>query len=182
MSARRRLQAVAACLVVVATLGVPGEVQGQVRSATVLTMVDADTGGIPAPAVAFTKAVARLSKGALLIALRNHTQQTADGEMTAIREVQQGTDQMGWLTTRGWDAIGVSTFSAIQAPFLITNYALLRKVLAGPVGRGMLAGTRQLGVRTLGLAAVDLHVPLGARRPFVSAEDFRGANVRLPSN
>jgi len=173
---------VALAALVVATLGAPGKIQGRVRSPTVLTMVVADTGGIPDAGVAFTKAVQRLSKGALLIALRFHTQQTAEGEMTVIREVQQGTDQMGWIPTRAWDAVGESTFAALQAPFLITNYALLRKVLVGSVGRGMLAGTRRSGVRTLGLVAVDLHVPLGARRPFVSAADFRGANVRVPSN
>lgn len=54
--------------------------------------------------------------------------------------------------------------------------------MRGPVGRGMLAGTRPSGVRTLGLAAVDLHVPLGARRPFVDLPDFRGATLRVPSN
>jgi C4-dicarboxylate-binding protein DctP len=76
----------------------------------------------------------------------------------------------------------VSSFAALQAPFLITDYALLKKVLDGPVGRGMLAGTRKSGVRTLGLMAYDLHVPLGAQRPFVKVPDFRGATLRVLSN
>jgi TRAP-type C4-dicarboxylate transport system substrate-binding protein len=88
---------------------------------------------------------------------------------------------MGQIPTRAWDTQGLATFTALQAPFLITDYALLKKVLAGPVGGGMLAGTRAFGVRTLGLAARDLRVPLGARRPFVAPADFRGATLRVPS-
>jgi TRAP-type C4-dicarboxylate transport system substrate-binding protein len=175
-------RALAAGLILVTALGAPGEVHAKPRAPTVLTMVVADAGGVPDAGGAFVKNVRRLSKGALLIGLRFHAQQTADGELTVIREVEQGADQMGWIPTRAWDAVGASTFAALQAPFLITNYALLRKVLEGPVGRGMLAGTRTAGIRTLGLAAVDLHVPLGARRPLVGPADFRGASVRVPSN
>jgi TRAP-type C4-dicarboxylate transport system substrate-binding protein len=99
-----------------------------------------------------------------------------------IRHVEQGTVPLAWIPTRAWDAVGLPAFAPLQAPFLITNYALLRKVLVGSIARGMLAGTRVSGVRTLGLVAVDLHIPLGARRAFVGSPDFRGAAIRVPSN
>jgi TRAP-type C4-dicarboxylate transport system substrate-binding protein len=142
----------------------------------------ADTGSVPKPAVSFARSVEKLSGGSLEIAIQFAEHQTADGEPRVIHEVEQNSVAMGWIPTRAWDPVGLSTFSALQAPFLITNYALLRKVLIGPIGRGMLAGTRAASVRTLGLAAVDLHVPLGAQRPFHALRDFQGARLRVPSN
>jgi TRAP-type C4-dicarboxylate transport system substrate-binding protein len=175
-------QAVVAGLVLVTALGAPGEVHAKPRSPTVLLMAVPDTGGYPNAAAIFARSVEHLSKGTLLIAVRFPSQQRADGETIVIRDVEQGTVPMGWIPTRAWDAEALPTFAALQAPFLITNYALFQKVLEGAVGGGMLAGTRASGVRTLGLAAVDLHVPLGAQRPLVGPADFRGATVRVPSN
>jgi TRAP-type C4-dicarboxylate transport system substrate-binding protein len=168
-----------ACLI---ALGPTSDVHAEPRSATVLTMAVADAGSIPIAGAVFASRVQALSKGALMITIRHAAQQTADGELIVIRDVEQGSVPLGWIPRRAWDAAGVPTFSALQAPLLITNYALLQKVVASRVGRGMLAGTRASGVRTLGLAAVDLHVPLGVRRPLVAPADFRGATLRVPSN
>jgi TRAP-type C4-dicarboxylate transport system substrate-binding protein len=174
--------AVAAGAALAVATGAAGEVHAKQQTPIVLTMTVADTGGPPSPAIAFDNAVARLSKGAVQVVLRIPQQQTADGELRVIGEVERGESPLGWVPTRAWDAVGLQTFAAIQAPFLLTNYALLKKVLAGPIGHGMLAGTRPAGVRTLGLAAVDEHVPLGARQPFRSPADFAGATLRVPSN
>jgi TRAP-type transport system periplasmic protein len=176
-----RVVAVGAALA--GSVAYPGEVQAFIPMAsTTLTMAVADTGGPTPAAVAFARDVDRLSHGALLITFRIPAQQTADGEAVVLRDVEQGAVPLGLIPTRAWDVAGVSSFAALQAPFLITDYALLKKVLDGPVGRGMLAGTRKSGVRTLGLMAYDLHVPLGAQRPFVKVSDFRGAILRVPSN
>jgi TRAP-type C4-dicarboxylate transport system substrate-binding protein len=159
-----------------------GAAKAQHRGPTVLTMAVADVGGPSTPVVAFTYSVERLSKGRLLIAVRTPSQQTADGELRVLRDVEDGAVPMGQVPTRAWDAVGVPIFAPLQAPFLITNYTLLQKVLAGSIGRGMRNRTRAAGVRTLGLAAVDLHIPLGARRAFVTPADFQGARLRFPSN
>jgi len=145
-------------------------------------MAVADTAGPVAAANTFARSVQRRSKGQLLVTFRVPAQQTADGELAIAREVEQGSVAMGWVPTRAWDAIGVAAFEALQAPFLITNYALLQKVVQGALGRGMLAGTRRVRVRTLGLAAFDLHVPLGAQRPMRQLADFTNATLRVPSN
>jgi len=176
------IRVVAQAAVLVVVLSAPGDIHARPLSPTVLTMVVADAGGLPDAGASFAKNVQRLSKGALLITLRFHARQTADGELVVIHEVEQGAFSLGWIPTRAWDAVGVSTFAALQAPFLITTYALLQKVLEGPVGRSMLAGTRSSGIRTLGLVAVDLHIPLGVRQAFVGPADFRGKAVRIPSN
>jgi TRAP-type C4-dicarboxylate transport system substrate-binding protein len=179
---RRRIVRVTSVATVLVGLCLPGALQASPRAATVLVMSVADTGGPPDIATTFVRDVERLSKGQLVVSVRVPTQQTADGELTVIRDVQNGAVPMGWIPTRAWDAVGVGTFVPLQAPFLVTSYALLRKVLDGRVGRGMLGGTRAYGVRTLGLAAIDLHVPLGAQRRFVGVSDFRNATLRFPSN
>jgi TRAP-type C4-dicarboxylate transport system substrate-binding protein len=163
-------------------LGVVGAAQANPSSPTLLTMGVPDSGSVPAAAASFAQSVQRLSGGSLLVAIRFAAQQTADGEPTLVREVERGAVPMGWIPTRAWDAVGLPAFAALQAPFLITNYALLGKVLEGSIGHGMLSGTRTAGIRTLALAAMDLHVPLGAQRPFRALPDFRGATLRVPSN
>jgi TRAP-type transport system periplasmic protein len=175
-------RALAVAAVLVTALAASGEVRAKPRAPAVLVMAVADTGGPPSVGDAFANEVGRLSKGALRVTLQMPDRQTADGELSVIREVEGGVVPLGWIPTRAWDAVGLQTFAALQAPFLITNYALFQKVLEGPVGRGMLAGTRAFGVRTLGLAAVDLHVALGGRRPFVGPANFQGAILRVPSN
>ena len=176
----RRSFSVGVALVV--AFSAAGDADARPSTPTVLTMAVADTVGPSATTTAFAREVEHLSKGTLLISFQTPTQQRADGELVLIREVEQGTVPMGSIPTRAWDAMGLPAFAALQAPFLITNYALLQKVLEGPVGRGMLAGTHAAGVHTLGLAVEDLHVALGARRPFVGLADFAGASLRVPSN
>ncbi len=177
----RTLLVVAAASVAALAAGAGHAAIPSTHSPKVLTMEVADVGG-PSPAgVVFANNVRRLSKGDLLISFRAPSVQTAEGEERVIAEVERGSAEMGQIPTRAWDTQGLAAFTALQAPFLITDYALLKRVLQSPVGRGMLGGTRAFGVRTLGLAARDLRIPLGARRPFVAAADFRGATLRVPS-
>ena len=135
----------------------------------------------PSAGVAFADAVRRLSNGRLAIAFRSVPEGlSVDSELLALREVRTGSTEMGWIPTRGWDTQGLKTFTALQAPFLITDYTLLQKVLS-EIGQSMLPGTRSRGVRTLGLVATDLRRLLGARKPFVAPADFRGAKLRVPA-
>jgi TRAP-type C4-dicarboxylate transport system substrate-binding protein len=182
MSFASAIRIVAVVPALALAVAAPGDIDARAGSPTVLVMAAPDAGSIPDAGSEFAKIVQRLSKGSLVVTIRFAAQQRADGEPLVIHDVQQGNVALGWIPTRAWDAVGVPTFASLQAPLVITNYSLLAKVLEGPVGRGMRAGTLTSGIRTLGLAAVDLHVPLGARRPFVSAADFRGATFRVPSN
>ena len=149
---------------------------------TPLTLTVAIGSNLDAPpaGVAFAGAVRRLSKGEIVVVFRS-TGLTSDSERLAIQQVRAGSAPMAWIPTRGWDTQGVKAFTALQAPLLVTDYALLRKVLTGEVARAMLGGTMGVGVRTLGLAAADLRLILGARKPFLAPADFRGAKIRVPA-
>src|SRR4051794_6916300 len=59
--------------------------------------------------------------------LRIHITYGAAGSATpyveerVIRAVQSGRFDLGWTGARAWDEVGVKSFRALQAPFLITS-------------------------------------------------------------
>jgi len=132
----------------------------------------------------FAAQVAQRSRGKLRIELvfQAAGSSTPDVEARTIELVRAGRFDLGWVAARAWDELGVTSFQALQAPFLITNYPLLDKVLTGPLATEMLAGLKDEDVVGLGLIPGLLRHPIGMKRPLVSLSDFAGARVRdLPS-
>ena len=68
----------------------------------------------------------------------------------------------------------------MQAPFLITDNRLTRKVAQDQVARTMLAGLTRANLVGLGLYPDELRHPVGIRRPLDSMADFQGAQFRAP--
>jgi TRAP-type C4-dicarboxylate transport system substrate-binding protein len=103
-------------------------------------------------------------------------------EAQVARMVEKGQFDLGWIGTRAWDELGVKSFQALQAPFLVTDYALLDRILTGPLAGQMLAGLQRRNVVGLVLVPDLMRHPIGVRRPFVSLADFKGARIRdIPS-
>jgi TRAP-type C4-dicarboxylate transport system substrate-binding protein len=73
----------------------------------------------------------------------------------------------------------VKSFQALQAPFLVTNYALLDRVLTSPIANEMLAGLKRQDVVGIALLPGLLRHPVGLRRVLVSPARFRRARVRI---
>jgi len=67
----------------------------------------------------------------------------------------------------------------LQAPFLITDHALLHDVLSDPIASDMLAGLEAAGFVGLGLYPDQLRHPLGYAAPLRSLDDWDGAAIRL---
>ena len=105
-----------------------------------------------------------------------------DFEAKTIEQVRNGTFDLGWIGARAWDTQGVTTFQALQAPFLITSYPLLDAVLASPIAGQMLAGLEPAGFVGLGIYPGELRHPVGFRRPFLTPADFGGARFRVPGS
>ena len=103
----------------------------------------------------------------------------ADVEARIARRVRDGGYDLGWIGARAWDELGVTNFQALQTPFLITNYALLDRVVSGPIAREMLAGLDDQHVVGLALVPGLLRHPYGLRRPLLAPADFRGARIRV---
>ena len=100
-------------------------------------------------------------------------------EQGVVQLVQDGELDLGWIAARAWDTVGVTSFQALQAPFLITDQELLTEVLASPMADEMIAGLDDVGLVGLGLFPDGLRYPLGYTGPMTSPEDFDGADIRL---
>jgi TRAP-type C4-dicarboxylate transport system substrate-binding protein len=117
--------------------------------------------------------------------LRVEIQFTAAGEEVpgiearVARMVRAGEFELGWVAARVWDELGVESFQALQAPFLITDDELLDRVTTSPMADEMLAGLDRLDLNGLALVPELLRHPSGVRDPLVSVEDFAGARIRV---
>lgn len=102
-----------------------------------------------------------------------------DNELRLVRALRSGKEQMAYLPSRAWErGSNVTSFRALQAPFLVTNYALLRRITTGSIGQSMLQSLDRIEIVGLGLVPDELRRPLG-RKPLVSAAAFRGTKIRV---
>jgi TRAP-type C4-dicarboxylate transport system substrate-binding protein len=132
----------------------------------------------------FASQVAKLSGGRLRIKVTFEAAgiQVPDTEARIIRMVRDRKLDLGWVGARAWDGFGVDSFRALQAPFLITSYALLDRVSTSPLAAQMLEGLKSQDVVGLALVPDLLRHPFAWRRPLVTLADFRGARINdIPS-
>jgi TRAP-type transport system periplasmic protein len=129
----------------------------------------------------FASRVSQLSGGSLRVrVVWDAAGQASPGyERGIARLVRDGRFELGWMGARAWDRMGITSFQALQAPFLVTDHALLGRIARGPLASRMLAGLDGYGVVGLALAPDRLRYPFGARRPLASPGDFAGAHVRV---
>ena len=143
------------------------------------------TGQPDEPAVRwFAARVGELSHGGIRVRISFDVggEEASDVEARVARMVRDGRFELGWLPTRVWDQLGVNSFQALQAPFLITDYALLGRVAQSPMANRMMAGLEPLGISGLAIVPELLRHPVGYSRPLISLRDYQGARVRdIPS-
>jgi len=102
-----------------------------------------------------------------------------ENEARLVRALRNGRAQLAYIPSRAWErASPVRGFRALQAPFLVVDYGLLRRIATGSVGRSMLRGLGPIGVVGLALVPDELRRPLG-RRPLATPDAFRGARIRV---
>lgn len=134
----------------------------------------------------FVRQVQRLSHGRLRI----HVAWQANGsgpkhprgfDQKTAQKVIDGKYQLAVVPARAWDVLGVKSFEALQAPFLVNSDALLDKVAADPVlGDRMLAGLNRFAVVGLALLPEALRHPVGFAHPLRSLSDFSAAGISAP--
>ena len=104
---------------------------------------------------------------------------TPDVEERTIAAVRAGRFDLGWIGARAWDEVGVMSFRALQAPFLITSKRLLDRVVTSPLAGQMLASLARQNVVGVALVPDYLRHPVGMGRRLVSPADFHGARIRI---
>jgi TRAP-type C4-dicarboxylate transport system substrate-binding protein len=128
----------------------------------------------------FATAVSKLSHGTLQIKIEGDWRPTDPTyETDLIKYVQAGKAQLGITASRAFDTVGIDSFQALQAPFLIDSYPLQQKVLDSGIPGLMLAGLRPHGLVGLAVLPGPLRRPLGLTRPLVAASSYRGARIGI---
>jgi TRAP-type C4-dicarboxylate transport system substrate-binding protein len=129
----------------------------------------------------FARRVSALSDGSVKVrVVWDAASQSSPGYGLGIAQrVRDGDFELGWMGSRAWDRMGVTSFQALQAPFLVTDYGLLGRIATGTLAERMLAGLDSHGYVGLGLVPEHLRYAFGVRAPLASVDDFAGARVRV---
>jgi TRAP-type C4-dicarboxylate transport system substrate-binding protein len=122
----------------------------QAREPVVLTLANfmGDSGEL----AGFAGEVQRLSDGAMRIDIESGWRLGQAGfETGLIGDVRAGKADLGVSGSEAWDSVGVTSFRALDAPFLIDSYAVQERVVRSPMIGQMLAGLRPLGLDGIGV-------------------------------
>lgn len=132
----------------------------------------------PAELQKFADEAASLSHGRLrILFLNDYRQHQVDAEERMIGDLRSGVTDLAAVPSRAWDAAGVVSFDALQAPFLIDNYTLEQQVLGSVIPEKMLQGLSPLGLVGLGVLPGPLRYLLSTPRPLRTPADFAGLRV-----
>ena len=142
--------------------------------------------GPEAPAAAqithFAEEVARLSDGSITV----HPDWHAAGEgvphwdQAVARLAVRGDLDLAMVPARAWDALGVTSLTALNAPFLVDSDELTAKVVSGDLADDLLAGLPAAGVVGFGLFPEGLRHPFGFGAPLRGPADYDNGLVRSP--
>jgi TRAP-type transport system periplasmic protein len=148
---------------------------------TALTLTVANWLYRPEELEPFADEVARLSGGKMRLEFRDrwlgwplHRPESA-----VIHDVAAGKADLGWVGSRAWDDVGVSSFNALHAPLLVDSYALQGEVLESGVPGEMLKALEPLRLVGLGVLPGPLRKLLGVERPLRQPADFRGQRIGI---
>ena len=137
----------------------------------------------PARAAAyFADRVRQLSDGRLRVEIlwQAGGYESPRWELAVTDMVRSGKAELALAPVRAWAQDGAASLEALMAPFLITSDEAVRRVVAGPLTKELLAGLKD--ARAVGLAMV----PFGLRHPFSLGDplllraDFAGVRIRVP--
>jgi C4-dicarboxylate-binding protein DctP len=153
---------------------------GKVTHPIRIVMQASDAPDSDANSIYFSKQVQKRSGGRMRIVVASTRYSGADtrNEARLVQALRSGKVQMAYVPSRAWEeASPVTAFRALQAPLLVTNYPLLRRITTGPIGNSMLASLKSIGVVGLGLVPQRLRRLFGTR-PLDSAKTLHGAHIR----
>ena len=162
----------------------PAATPAQIEPVT-LRLAVADAEGRPSEpyVLAFIEQVETLSAGNITIEATwdAGADTTPVFEQGVVKVVTEGQYDLGLAGSRAWDSIGVTSFQALQAPFLITDDALSEAVAASDIGTHMLESLSLAGAKGLALWPEDLRHPFSVvpDKPIFSPKDFEGSTVRV---
>jgi TRAP-type C4-dicarboxylate transport system substrate-binding protein len=138
----------------------------------------------------FARRVTEVSGGTLIVEPVWEAGRVASGEATpggadqaVVGMVQDGELDMGLIPARAWDTVGVPTFQALTAPFLVDSNELAAHVTNDERANEMLAGLDEIGLTGLALFPDQLRHFISFGAPILTPADVDGTTIRaLPSD
>jgi TRAP-type C4-dicarboxylate transport system substrate-binding protein len=132
-----------------------------------------NTGGLPSQIGVYLDEVERRAGGTLQLDYIDRWRQgEPDQEVGLIADVQDGLVDMAWVGARAFDSVGMTSFQALVAPFLVDSYDLQDEVFAAGVPARMLAGLEALDLTGIGVLPGPLRQMLGIDHAFTQPSDF----------
>jgi TRAP-type C4-dicarboxylate transport system substrate-binding protein len=128
-------------------------------------------------ALEFAAAAKRLSGGTIRIDVQLGGAALLDYERRLVRNVLAGKADLASVGARVWDLLGVNSFRALVAPFLVDTLELEGRALRTVDTQRMLAGVEPLGLVGLAILPGPLRRPLGVSRSIVGPGDYVGATI-----
>ena len=134
----------------------------------------------------FARRVDALSNGSIRVTITNWpttlspATPTRRMEASAIGSVRSNASQLGIIPTYAFQGQGVTTFEALDAPFLVKSYAGATRVTTGPVADLLQTGLPRLSLTGLGLVPEGMQRPFGYLKPLEGPGDFAGLTIRTP--
>jgi TRAP-type C4-dicarboxylate transport system substrate-binding protein len=174
------VKALAALTIVLVAAGCASGTKSGGTATHVIRIVMQTPDAPDADAEYFISQVKQRSRGRIeILEGSGYTSNNPSNESGLVRALRSGKVEMAYIPSRAWErASSVTAFRALQAPFLVTTYPLLRRITTGSIGRSMLRSLGSLGLVGLGLVPDELRRPLG-RRPLDSPATLRGARIRV---
>jgi TRAP-type C4-dicarboxylate transport system substrate-binding protein len=127
----------------------------------------------------FASAVETLSGGSIRIdVLPDWRDGEVDYERGTVEDVRDAKVELGVVGVRVLDTMGVTSFRAVVAPFLVDSLGLQRRVLER-LPEGVLESVEQAGVVGISVLPGPLRRPVGFSRRLVDPQDYRGATIGI---
>jgi TRAP-type C4-dicarboxylate transport system substrate-binding protein len=133
-------------------------------------------------ALHFAKRIQARSGGALRVEIvQSYPGSVPANEAGLARALRAGGADFGILPARAWPAAGVPALAALQAPFVLGDYDVAGRAIAGPAGAALKQALERAGVVPLALVPAQLRRVL-AIKPLATAHDFLGRRIRISDN
>lgn len=130
----------------------------------------------------FIQQAKTLSDGTITIEPTWHAGDSTDAgyEIGVIQLVKEGEFDLGLAASRSFGSESITSFEALQAPFLIDNDALAKAVAMSDTASRMLENLSSSGLAGLTLWPEDLRHPFSVDRakPLLSPDAFAGLTIR----
>jgi TRAP-type transport system periplasmic protein len=95
-------------------------------------------------------------------------------EQQVVKDVADGSFDLGFTGTSVFDTLGVTSFQALSAPMLIDSYPLENAVITSALPGKMMAGLAKLDVTGLAVFGDGMRRPIGVKHPILGPADWRG--------